>query len=120
MYCIGEKNLSDVCVDEDVDCPRVAELLVEGSILQYVHVESERDVLDHDEIVGQGQSGQDSVRRRDLLIHPSQDDDIQGVCNEAKEADHKSDVAMHESVVLAERFQIAVHLTGHICWSDAV
>lgn len=109
-----------MCVDEDVDCPRVAKLLVEGPILQYVHMESERDVLDHDEIVGQGQSGQNSVRRRDLLIHPSQDDDIQGVGNETKEADDESNVAMHESVVLTERLQVAVHLTGHLCWSDAV
>lgn len=115
-----EKNLSDVGVDEDVDCPRVAELLVQGPILQYVHVESERDVLDHDEIVCQGQTGQDSIRRRDLLIHTSQNDDIQGVGNETKEADDESNVAMHEPVVLTERFQIAVDLTGRLCGSNAV
>ena len=48
----GVEHLGDVSVNEDVDGPWVAEPLVDGPLAQDVHVEGERDVFDHDQVIG--------------------------------------------------------------------
>ena len=98
-------DLSDVGVDEDVNCPRVGEFLVDGPFAEDVHVKGERDVFDHDKVVGQGQAGQDGVGGRDLLVHPRQDDNVERVGDEAEQAHHQGDVAVHQKVMLPESLQ---------------
>lgn len=111
----GVENLSDVRVNENVHRPRVVESLVNGALAQYVHVQRERDVLDHDQVVGHGEAGEDGVRRRDALVHAREHDDVERVGEGAEQAHHQADVAVHEQVRLAEDLEAlaAVELGGH-------
>ena len=118
----GVEHLRDVSVNQHVHRPRVAEFLTERSLTQQIHVNCERDVLDHHQVVGHGQAGQNGVGRRDHIL-TRQHDDVQRVGQHSKDAHNQRNIAVNFGVRQVKRVkslaavlgQNGFHLIGICC-----
>lgn len=81
----GVADDREVGVEQSEHCPTVRELLLRGLTDPDIIVDAVRDVGDHDEHVGEGQSGEYGVGRRDHVF-PCEHNDVEDVCENPENA----------------------------------
>lgn len=93
-------DLGEVRMEQNEQRPVVVIMLPTG-LFPDIHVPGERDVLDHDQEVGDGQAGEDGVGRG-AHVRSGEDDDVEEVGDGAEETDHQAHVAVVRAVRVVE------------------
>lgn len=107
-------HLSEIGVEQYEDAPTVGEGISARPSIE-IHMDRVRNVFDHHEEIGYGETGENHVSGR-LHLTTRQHSDIENICDRAEYAYQQTSPAMYLSIPIVEGFQARAALISRRFW----